>query len=53
MQLPKDMRTVELQKEDIARDMECYKDTEGNSYDFAFGLDWKGVIDDERVKKYK
>jgi beta-glucosidase len=25
----------------------------GNSYDFAFGLDWSGVINDARVMKYK
>jgi beta-glucosidase len=28
-------------------------DTEGNVYDFAFGLNWSGVINDDRVKKYK
>jgi beta-glucosidase len=33
--------------------MTPYKDTEVNSYDFAFGLNWKGVIADERVKKYR
>ena len=33
--------------------MTPYADTDGNQYDFAFGLNWKGVIDDERVKKYK
>mgnify|MGYP000031310240 CR=1 FL=1 len=25
----------------------------GHLYDFAFGMNWKGVIDDERVTKYK
>ena len=33
--------------------MRCYKDSEGNTYDFAFGMNWKGVIQDERVNKYK
>lgn len=53
LQLPKDMRTVEEQFEDVGRDMECYVDADGNSYDFAFGLDWDGIINDRRVKKYR
>ena len=53
MQLPADMKTVELQKEDVPRDMECYLDSEGHRYDFAFGLNWNGVIDDDRVRKYR
>ena len=24
----------------------------GNAYDFGFGLNWAGVIDDERVATY-
>jgi beta-glucosidase len=52
-QMPADMKTVEEQFEDVPRDMECYTDTEGNVYDFAFGLKWSGVISDERVNKYK
>lgn len=53
MQLPADMRTVEEQFEDVPRDMTCYTDADGNSYDFAFGLNWGGVISDERVEKYR
>ena len=53
MQIPADMKTVELQKEDVPFDMECYVDSEGNAYDFAFGLNWSGRIDDARVKKYR
>ena len=53
MQLPADMKTVEQQHEDVPKDMVCYTDSEGNTYDFAFGLDWKGVIRDARVEKYK
>ena len=53
MQLPKDMHTVEKQFEDVGRDMECYTDADGNTYDFAFGLNWSGVIKDKRVEKYK
>ena len=43
-QLPLDMKTVELQKEDTPFDMECYVDADGNIYDYSFGLNWKGVI---------
>lgn len=53
MQLPADMLTVETQKEDLPRDMVCYKDAAGNRYDFAFGMNWKGVIHDKRTAKYK
>ena len=28
-------------------------DADGNAYDFAFGLNWSGVINDDRVKRYK
>jgi beta-glucosidase len=52
MQLPADMKTVELQMEDVPFDMECYVDAAGNAYDFAYGLNWSGHIDDERVRKY-
>ena len=53
MQFPKDMLTVEAQQEDVPRDMQPYVDSEGNAYDFAFGLDWDGVIRDARVQRYK
>jgi len=52
MQQPIDMETVEAQFEDVPRDMECYVDANGNTYDFTFGLNWSGVINDERVAKY-
>ena len=52
-QMPKDMDAVEAQLEDVPRDMDCYTDSEGNTYDFCFGLNWSGVIDDERTKTYK
>ena len=29
-----------------------YKDADGNVYDFAFGLNWSGVINDWRTEKY-
>ena len=53
MQMPADMKTVEEQQEDVPRDMRCYQDADGNTYDFAFGLNWQGVIHDARVEKYK
>ena len=52
MQMPLDMETVEAQYEDVPRDMECYVDSAGNTYDFAYGLNWTGVIEDVRVEKY-
>ena len=51
-QLPANMETVEAQCEDVPRDMECYVDAAGNAYDFAFGLNWSGVIKDARVKRF-
>ena len=53
MQLPADMRTVEEQYEDTPHDMRCHVDAEGHAWNFAYGLNWKGVIDDERVHQYK
>jgi len=52
-QMPADMKTVEEQNEDIPGDMNCYVDSNGNRYDFGFGLNWKGEINDERILKYK
>ena len=46
------METVEKQFEDVPRDMECHVDSDGNTYDFAFGLNWSGVIKDSRTEKY-
>ncbi len=48
-----DMKTVEEQFEDVPRDMKCYVDSEGNTYDFAFGLNWTGMINDARGSKYR
>ena len=53
MQMPADMKTVEMQKEDVPYDMICHVDSEGNAYDFGFGLNWNGVIKDARVGKYR
>ena len=52
LQMPANMETVEAQFEDVPRDMECFVDSNGNTYDFAFGLNWSGVIQDDRTAKY-
>ena len=52
MQMPASMSAVEKQYEDVPFDMECHKDTEGNLYNFGYGLNWKGVIKDARTAKY-
>jgi len=51
-QMPANMKTVELQDEDIPHDMTCYTDANGHTYDFGFGMNWKGVIHDARTAKY-
>ena len=48
-QMPADMTTVETQYEDLPFDMTPYADTEGNAWDFAFGLNWSGRIADART----
>jgi beta-glucosidase len=52
LQMPANMETVESQFEDVPRDMKCHTDSDGNTYDFAFGLNWSGVIKDSRTAKY-
>lgn len=52
LQMPADMDTVERQAEDEAFDMECYVDSEGHVYEFGFGMNFDGVIEDERTEKY-
>jgi beta-glucosidase len=52
VQMPADMKTVEQQKEDLPHDMKVHVDTEKHAYDFGYGLNWKGVINDARKAKY-
>ena len=52
MQMPASMETVETQFEDVPHDMDVHVDELGNHYDFGFGLNWSGIISDERTKKY-
>ena len=44
---------LEKQAEDKPFDMNCHKDTEGNVYDFGFGMNWKGAIKDGRGSRYR
>lgn len=53
VQLPRDMETVEKHCEDKPLDLEPYVDSAGNAYDFGFGLNWTGVISDERTRRYR
>jgi beta-glucosidase len=53
MQMPASMRTVEEQLEDVPLDMTPYVDAAGHAYDFAYGMSWSGVIDDERTATYR
>ena len=39
--MPKNMETIELHNEDIFDDIEAYTDSEGNTYDFGYGLTYK------------
>jgi beta-glucosidase len=52
LQMPANMETVEAQFEDVPRDMKCHVDSDGNTYDFAFGMNWSGLIKDDRTAKY-
>lgn len=51
-QMPADMTTVETQMEDVPFDMVCHVDSEGHTYDYAYGLGYDGVISDWRTEKY-
>jgi len=52
LQMPADMQTVENQMEDVPFDMTPHLDEDGHLYDFGYGMNWKGVISDERTAKY-
>jgi beta-glucosidase len=52
VQLPRDMETVEAHCEDKPLDLIPYVDSQGNAYDFGFGLNWSGIITDERTRRY-
>jgi beta-glucosidase len=53
LQMPANMITVEKQFEDVPHDMDPHVDGAGHRYDFGFGMNWDGVIEDERTAKYQ
>ena len=32
--------------------MRTHRDADGNNWEFAFGLNWSGIIRDTRVERY-
>ena len=52
-QMPADMETVENSREDVPFDCVPYTDEEGHVYDFAYGMNYKGIITDDRTKRYR
>ncbi len=50
--LPASMEVVECHDEDRPFDYAAYQDGAGHVYRLGFGMDWQGVIDDERVGRY-
>ncbi len=52
LQMPANMETVETQFEDVPLDMQPHVDAAGHAYDFGFGLNWQGPIQDARTEKY-
>ncbi len=53
VQMPANMETVEKHCEDLPFDIEPYQDSTGNRYDFGFGMNWSGTIDDQRTQRYR
>lgn len=51
-ELPASMDAVEVHCEDRPHDIEPYRDSEGNVYAFSYGLNFNGVISDERTRRY-
>lgn len=51
-QMPANMKTVELQDEDVPHDMVCYTDADGHTWNFGYGMNWEGVIHDARTARY-
>ena len=46
------MRACYTSATDTPRDLDCYTDANGSTYDFGFGMNWSGVISDDRTAKY-
>ncbi len=52
-ELPASMDAIEVHNEDAPHDIAPYTDADGNTYTFAYGLDFDGPIADSRTEKYK
>lgn len=52
LQMPADMHTVETQLEDVPLDMTPHTDAAGHAYDFGYGMNWQGPIEDARTEHY-
>ena len=50
--MPADMTAVETQMKDVPLDTKVPVDSEGDACDFGSGMNWQGVIRDERTAKY-
>ncbi|MGM9859950.1 MAG: glycoside hydrolase family 3 N-terminal domain-containing protein [Muribaculaceae bacterium] len=52
-ELPASMAAIEHHCEDRPHDISPYRDADGNSYSFAFGLNYSGAISDSRTRRYR
>lgn len=52
-ELPASMAAIEHHCEDRPHDITPYCDADGNSYSFAFGLNYSGAISDSRTLRYR
>lgn len=52
-EMPASMQAIEEHCEDLPHDIVPYTDADGNTYGFAFGLDFNGPISDSRTERYK
>lgn len=52
-EMPADMAAIERHCEDRPHDIKPYVDADGNIYTFAYGLDFNGIISDERTERYR
>ncbi|MDE6277936.1 MAG: glycoside hydrolase family 3 protein [Muribaculaceae bacterium] len=51
-EMPASMEAIEVHCEDRPHDILPYRDSDGNTYGFTFGLNFSGPIHDSRVEKY-
>lgn len=51
-EMPASMEALERHCEDLPHDIEPYRDADGNTYGFAFGMNWSGPISDDRTRRY-